>query len=163
MVPNTFGVYFFGGFWYRYYDGYWFRASVYNAPWVPMVATAIPRVIMNVPPEYVYFLPPTYYRIHYNEFYRHWREWERSRYWHRYDWYRHEMTANVVRERLLNIERARERWRLGEGQHPPGFIAHPGIKPGVHHPPPIVQKTPQQHQQKPQPSKKDQEHKKERE
>jgi hypothetical protein len=91
MIPNTFGVYFFGGFWYRYHNGYWFRAIAYNAPWVLIPAAAVPRVIMNVPPEYVYSLPPNYYRIPYNEFYRNWREWDRDRHWHRYDWYRHEV------------------------------------------------------------------------
>jgi len=116
MVPNTFGVYFFGGFWYRYHSGYWFRTNAYNAPWVPISAAVVPRVIMNVPPEYVYSLPPNYYRIHYNDFYRHWLEWDRSHYWHRYDWYRNEMRADVVRERHRYIERERKRWYPGQSR-----------------------------------------------
>ena len=136
MIPNMFGVYFFGGFWYRYYNGYWFRAVVYDAPWVPIAVTVIPRFIIGVPPEYPYFLPPRYHRIHYHEFYGHWRDWDRGRHWHNYDWYRHEMRADVVRGRLHHIERERVRWRRGEGDRPHGFVVHTQSKPGVHHPPP---------------------------
>jgi hypothetical protein len=146
MVPNTFGVYFFGGFWYRYHRGYWFRASTYNAPWVSISVGVVPGVIVNVPPEYVFSLPPNYYRIHYNEFYGHWRDWDRSHHWNRYDWYRYEMRADVVRERHRYIERERERWRLGQGRPPTGFVARhpvPGVKPSpVVHKPPVVEKPP---------------------
>jgi hypothetical protein len=146
MVPNTFGVYFFGGFWYRYHSGYWFRASAYNAPWVPLAARAIPRVIIDVPPEYIYSLPPQYHRIHYNEFHRSWRDWDRNRAWHRQDWFRHEMRADIVRDRHRYIEREREKWHSGQGRPPAGFIVHhppSGIKPPpVVHKPPVVEKPP---------------------
>ena len=143
MVPNTFGVYFFGGFWYRYHSGYWFRASAYNAPWVPLAARAIPPVIINVPPEYVYSLPPNYYHIHYNEFYRSWRDWDRNHSWHRYDWYKHEMRPDVVRERHHYVERERERWRLGHSRPPAGFKPPPVVhKPPVIQKPPLVRKQP---------------------
>jgi len=175
MVPNTFGVYFFGGSWYRYHSGYWFRASTYNAPWVSISVGAIPGVIVNVPPEYVFSLPPNYYRIHYNEFYGHWRDWDRSRHWNRYDWYRNERRADVLRERHRYIERERERWHSGQGRPPAGFVVHhppSGVKPPVVHKPPmvekpavvhkppvvekppVVQKQPQQRPQKKEPSKK---------
>src|SRR5512139_3295891 len=46
MMPKRFGVYFFGGLWYRYYNGYWFRAPMYDAPWVPVPVAVIPNVII---------------------------------------------------------------------------------------------------------------------
>ena len=33
MVPNMVGVYFYGGYWYRYHHGVWFRSNVYNGSW----------------------------------------------------------------------------------------------------------------------------------
>jgi len=130
MIPNAFGVYFFGGSWYRYYNGYWFTAGVYNQPWVPIAVTAVPTVIVNVPPEYGYSIPPQYHRIHYDEFHRDWRDWDRSHHWNRYDWYRHEMREDIIKERHREIERTREKWRRGEGQRPVGFVEHTRRRPG---------------------------------
>jgi len=130
MVPNMFGVYFFGGSWYRYYNGYWFRANAYNEPWVPVAGAAVPMVIVNVPPEFVYSIPPEYHHIHYDEFHRGWRDWDRDRHWHQYDWYKHEVREDIRRERLHRINEVRERWRRGEGQRPIGFVERPKRRTG---------------------------------
>ena len=130
MVPNMFGVYFYGGSWYRYYNGYWFTTGAYGQVWTPVAVAAVPGVIVSVPPEYAYSLPPQYHRIHYHEFQRDWRDWDRSRHWNRYDWYKHEMREDIIRERQRQIERTRERWRHGEGQRPAGFAEQPRRRPG---------------------------------
>jgi len=36
LVPNTAGLYFYGGHWYRFYGDHWFRASLYSGPWVTL-------------------------------------------------------------------------------------------------------------------------------
>ena len=88
LVPGTVGLYFFGGFWYRLHEGYWFRAVNYGGPWVNIVEVAVPRPIVVIPPDYILGLPPGYHRIRYGEFHTHWRDWGRSHYWGRQPWYR---------------------------------------------------------------------------
>jgi hypothetical protein len=88
LVPNTVGLYFFGGFWYRFYGGYWYRASLYSGPWITIRETLLPPAVVVIPPDYILSMPPGYYRIHYAAFHSHWRDWGRSHYWNRQAWYR---------------------------------------------------------------------------
>lgn len=90
MIPDMLGIYYYGGYWYRIHDGHWFRAGLYSGPWAPIVRSRVPRVIVNVPPDYHLHLPPGYHRIHYDDVHRHWRSWDKKRHWHKYDWYKQE-------------------------------------------------------------------------
>jgi len=108
MVPNYDGVYFYGGYWYRFYNGYWFQSPFYNGYWNYIEPSMVPQVIFLVPPEYIHYVPYDYYRIPYNDFYGNWRTWDNSRHWHRYDWYQHEMRDDIRRERYSHIERDRQ-------------------------------------------------------
>jgi hypothetical protein len=109
MVPDTPGVYFYDGFWYRFYGDRWFRATIYSGPWTYIGASLVPVVVVDIPPDYVRYLPPGYHRIHYRHLSNHWREWRRDRHWNRYDWYR-----NEVRQRE---RRHREGYRPPKGEH----------------------------------------------
>lgn len=111
MVPNYPGIYFYGGHWYRHHRGYWFRSSIYNGDWAYVGVSLVPRFVRDVPPEYVTYLPPTYHRIHYREFHRGWRGWERDRHWHGRDWYKHERRPDIRRERFSHIRSERDRIR----------------------------------------------------
>jgi hypothetical protein len=88
LVPGTVGLYFFGGFWYRFYEGYWYRGLNYAGPWLTIYGSLVPRPVMVIPPDYILSLPPGYHRIRYGEFQSHWRNWDRSHYWSRQPWYR---------------------------------------------------------------------------
>ena len=112
MVPNTTGIYFYNGFWFRYYEGYWFRAPSYGRSWEMVAAVAVPRVVANLPPEYPHYLPPTYNRIHANDLHQHWQEWDRTKEWDRYDWFRNELRPDVVQQRQTLIRSEREEHRI---------------------------------------------------
>ena len=105
MVPDQEGFYFLGGFWYRFYEGNWFRATAYGGPWIHLYRNRVPLAIVNVPPGYYHHLPPGYYRVHYNDLHTHWRDWDHQRHWHRYDWYNHEVRAHHDRRRLERDQR----------------------------------------------------------
>jgi hypothetical protein len=109
MAPETPGIYFYDGFWYRFYQDRWFRATIYSGPWTYVSTSLIPVVVVDIPPDYVRYLPPGYHRIHYRNLNNHWREWRRDRYWNRYDWYRRE-----VRE---SEKRHREGYKPPRGEH----------------------------------------------
>ena len=107
LVAETPGVYFYGGYWYRFYGGRWFRATIYSGPWAYVTTSLVPVVVVDVPPDYVRHLPRGYYRIHYQDFDRHWRGWDRTRHWNKYDWYKKEV-------------------REYQRRHPKGYKSHGG-------------------------------------
>ena len=112
MVPNTTGVYFYGGSWYRYYEGYWFRSPDYARNWAIVAPSAVPRVVLNVPPEYPHYLPPAYYRIHYNDFHQHWQAWYLNHEWLNRDWFKTERRPDVIAQRNALINQEREQHRV---------------------------------------------------
>ena len=88
LVPNTVGVYFYGGYWYRFYGNNSFRASLYSGPWVTIGMPLVPTAVVVIPPDYILALPPGYHRIPYSGFYSNWRDWGLRRHWQSYDWYK---------------------------------------------------------------------------
>jgi hypothetical protein len=117
MVPETTGVYFHHGHWYRFHEGYWYRSMAYDGQWAPLEPRFVPPVITRVPPEYPHYLPRDYHRIHHNDFHGHWRTWDRDRHWHHQSWYKREARADVRRERIHRIEKEHPRPHHPEAHH----------------------------------------------
>ncbi|MGC2061405.1 MAG: hypothetical protein WA610_00375 [Thermodesulfovibrionales bacterium] len=101
VIPGTYAyvapeadvdIVFFNGFWYRPYEGRWFRARGYNGPWGLIAPARVPHALIELPPDFrhTYREHP---RIAYRDFNRNWRGWERNKYWER-----------------------DERWRAGRGR-----------------------------------------------
>jgi hypothetical protein len=99
MAADTPGVYFYDDYWYRFYGGHWFRATIYSGPWAYVTASLVPVVVVDIPPYYIHYLPRGYHRIHYRDLHSHWREWHRDRHWNRYNWYKHEVRERERRHR----------------------------------------------------------------
>ena len=88
LVPNSVGLYFYRGNWYRFHGDRWFRSTIYSGPWSYIATPRIPQVVVAIPPDYILGVPPGYHRIHYNDFHRNWQTWGNSRHWNSYGWYR---------------------------------------------------------------------------
>jgi hypothetical protein len=97
MVPDMAGLYFYGGFWYRIYDGRWYRSRLYSGPWNFMVASRVPRVVVGIPPDYYRHFPAGYHRIPWGDVRRNWRAWDSRRHWNGFDWYRNEFREHERR------------------------------------------------------------------
>ncbi len=91
MVPDTEGVYFYNGYWFRTYGSRWYRSRGFGGPWNHIRLSLVPRFIIDIPPDYYRYAPSGYYRVPYRDFHRSWRSWERDKHWNRYDWYRNEL------------------------------------------------------------------------
>ncbi len=92
VIPETYvyycpdvavDVFFYHGYWYRPFEGRWYRASGYNGPWAYIAPRYVPDAVFHVPGD---FRAREYHRIQYGELHRNWRAWERDRYWERHDW-----------------------------------------------------------------------------
>lgn len=91
LIPNTYvyfvpdiepDIFFYRGYWYRPYKGHWYRATFYNGPWVYIVPSRVPVVLINLPPHFR-TVPPGHKHIPYGQLKKNWRYWERERYWDR--------------------------------------------------------------------------------
>ena len=89
VIPGTYvyaipdlavDILFYSGSWYRRHEGHWFSARSYNGPWVYIAPPRVPRVLIELPPDYRR-VPPAYRRIPYGQFKKNWGRWERERYW----------------------------------------------------------------------------------
>jgi len=115
VIPGTYAyfvpgietdIFFYHGYWYRPHGSYWYRAGSYNGPWVHIVATKVPRVLVGLPPDFRH-LPPGHQRIPHGHLKKHWRTWERERYWDR----RHERERHREDRREHREDRDRGRGR----------------------------------------------------
>ncbi len=91
VIPGTYvyfvpgveaDLFFYGGYWYRPYEGRWFRSANYGGPWV--FIEKAPRVLFRLPPNYRTM--SGYSRIPYRDLSRNWRTWQRDKYWERHGW-----------------------------------------------------------------------------
>ncbi len=98
VIPGTYVYYapgldvdilFFHGYWWRPYEGRWYRAKHYNGPWGFVRGERVPREIVGLPHDYRH-MPPGHERIPYGQLKKNWRGWEKERHWDRHE-EKHEM------------------------------------------------------------------------
>jgi hypothetical protein len=118
MVPNMSGIYFYHGYWYRFHHHHWFRSAIYNGNWVLSDTSLIPHAIVRIPPEYPHYMPPGYQRINYGNLHKDWRNWDNTRHWHSFEWYKNELRPETRKERLRGVEAARTRDGYTGGNKP---------------------------------------------
>ncbi len=89
VIPGTYAYFapdaavdivFYSGYWYRPYGGRWYRATGYNGPWVYVAPARVPRILIDLPPDYrhAYGGHP---HIAYSDFHRNWKKWEKQKHW----------------------------------------------------------------------------------
>ncbi|MDA8084778.1 MAG: hypothetical protein M0024_14070 [Nitrospiraceae bacterium] len=91
VIPGTYAYFvpgidldilFYNGYWYRPYEGRWFRSRAYNGPWNHIGPRYVPRPLIGLPHDYRNLYGDRKH-IPYGEFHRNWRAWERNKYWER--------------------------------------------------------------------------------
>jgi hypothetical protein len=85
FVPDIeVAILFYHGFWYRPYEGHWYRARHYNGPWGYLGPSRVPRALRGLPYDY----RGRYHEhrhIPYGQLKKNWNRWERERYWDTHD------------------------------------------------------------------------------
>jgi hypothetical protein len=81
-------VFFYNGYWYRSYEGGWYRGVGYNGPWGYLAVANVPTVFLHLPTDY---RAVGYQRIPYGDLNRNWRAWQRDRYWEHHAWGRNDL------------------------------------------------------------------------
>lgn len=115
VIPGTYvyfcpdveaDLFFFDGYWYRPYEGRWFRSGSYGGPWV--FIESAPQVLITLPHDFRAM--SGYRRIPYRELSANWRTWHREKYWEKHAWGRNE--GNRQREQGVAPS-----YRGGEREH----------------------------------------------
>jgi hypothetical protein len=113
-------LFFYDGYWYRPYEGNWYRCTSYSGPWAYIDRDRVPDVFFHLPSDYRAM--SEYRRIPYGELSGNWRAWQRERYWDRVGWGRDREREHGVapsygyegRERKHGVA---PEFRGGEGQN----------------------------------------------
>ncbi len=88
VIPGTYAytvpdagvdIIFYQGYWYRPYEGGWYRSRGYNGPWGYVDRHRVPGFFYSLPPDYRHHAG--YERIPYGHLKKNWRGWERDRHW----------------------------------------------------------------------------------
>jgi hypothetical protein len=84
MVPDTnVDILFYQGYWYRPYEGRWYRSRDYNGQWNYLETRSIPGGLRALPQDYRHRLSPGYERIPHRDVQKNWSKWEKEKYWDR--------------------------------------------------------------------------------
>ena len=82
MVPDVdVDILFFQGFWWRPYEGRWYRSRDYQGSWTVVAPGRIPPGLKKLPPNYRQGLSPGHQRIKHQEVKKNWKTWEKEKYW----------------------------------------------------------------------------------
>ncbi len=97
VIPGTYvyrvpdietDILFYQGFWYRPFEGRWYRSRSYNGPWGFITVGRVPLSLRRLPVGYRSMHFELNHRMHYGDLQRNWRGWERQRHWDRDDRWR---------------------------------------------------------------------------
>ena len=84
MVPDIDAdVLYYQNYWWRPYEGRWYRSRDYDGQWSYEEPGSIPNGLRSLPQDYHQRLSPGYERIPYRDVERNWEKWEKERYWDR--------------------------------------------------------------------------------
>jgi len=84
MVPDIDAdVLFYQNYWWRPYEGHWYRSRDYDGQWIYVEPGSIPNGLRSLPRDYHQRLSPGYERIPHRDVERNWEKWEKERHWDR--------------------------------------------------------------------------------
>ena len=82
MVPDAdVDIMFYQGYWWRPYEGRWYRSRDYNRGWSHIDSRRIPHGLRKLPKDYRHRLSPRHDLIPNGEVQRNWKKWEKNKYW----------------------------------------------------------------------------------
>ena len=82
MVPDIDADFlFYQGYWWRPYEGHWYRSKDYKGPWRNVESRSITSGLRALPQDYRHRLSPGHERIHYGDVQKNWKQWEKEKHW----------------------------------------------------------------------------------
>ncbi len=100
VIPGTYiyfvpgvqvDVFFYDGWWWRPWQGHWYRSYYYGGPWRYAVPARVPRALGMLPPGWRSrwgYGAPGLRPIPYGQLRHRWKRWQSERYWDRQEGWR---------------------------------------------------------------------------
>ncbi|ACM19332.1 hypothetical protein Geob_0970 [Geotalea daltonii FRC-32] len=128
VIPETTGVYvvpdvedelfFWNGWWWRPWDGRWYRSRAYNRGWV--YYNSVPSFYYDVDPGWrTYYRDRNWYghrwkykRIPHGQLQQNWKSWNKARYWERHGNWGVQSYRPAPRQQRVEIRQERQRQYL---------------------------------------------------
>jgi hypothetical protein len=86
MVPDIdVDVLFYQGYWWRPYEGQWYRSRDYRGSWRHVESRHIPRGLRTLPQDYRQRLSPGHERMPHEHVQKNWKKWEKQKHWDKRD------------------------------------------------------------------------------
>jgi hypothetical protein len=86
MVPDIdVDVLFFQGYWWRPFEGRWYRSRDYTGGWRYVEPRRVPGGLRSLPQDYRHRVLPGHERIHNGDVRKNWKKWEKEKHWDRRD------------------------------------------------------------------------------
>jgi hypothetical protein len=93
VIPGTYvysapdveaDILFYHGYWWRPYEGRWYRSSRYDGDWRYFPHDRVPHAVRDLPPDRRHYRPADG-RIPHDDMRRNWKQWEREKHWDKHD------------------------------------------------------------------------------
>ena len=82
MVPDIEAdVLFYQGYWWRPYEGRWYRSRDYRRGWSYVDSRRIPGGLRSLPSDYRHRLSPGHERVPHGDVLKNWKKWEKEKHW----------------------------------------------------------------------------------
>jgi len=82
MVPDIEAdVLFYQGYWWRPYEGRWYRSRDYKGRWSYVEQGRVPGGLRGLPKDYRNRLSPGHERVPHGDMKRNWKKWEKEKHW----------------------------------------------------------------------------------
>jgi hypothetical protein len=82
MVPDLdVDVLFYQGYWWRPYEGQWYRSRDYRGSWRHVESRHIPGGLRSLPQDYRQRLSTGHERIPHEHVQKNWKKWEKEKHW----------------------------------------------------------------------------------
>jgi hypothetical protein len=86
MVPDIdTDVMFYQGYWWRPYEGHWYRSSDYKGRWSYVAPSRVPGGLRALPQDYRHRITPGHERIAHRDMQKNWKKWEKEKHWDKRD------------------------------------------------------------------------------
>jgi len=86
MVPDIdVDVLFFQGYWWRPYEGHWYRSRDYKGGWRRIGPRGMPPGMRALPQDYRQRISPGHERIPHGQVKKNWKKWEKEKHWEKQD------------------------------------------------------------------------------
>lgn len=80
IYGHDYDFFFYGGYWWRFHNNFWYRANNYNGPWKIRKIKYVPAPLLKLPPGWRK-QAAIHSNLKYKDVKQNWKQWEKEKHW----------------------------------------------------------------------------------